>query len=332
MANELYATPYGRHIIGDHPIEEHYRKYEGQDLTGKSLLLCRSGGYGDLLFLSPLIRHLRKKYDCKISVITAPRYAEVFFDNPDVNQVWALPFPTLQFIEYDYHLHFEGTIEASKDAQAHAVDVFAAHAGVELGIGEKTPIFNVAEKSWKAARNFLRNELQIPWKKKMVAIQPKASAILRSIPPTNLAAICRKLTEKGILVLMLGAKDDFPDECKMEGVFDLCGAIPSIAMSVAVLSHCHLLIAPDSAMTHFAAAIGKPTIALYGPFPGEIRTKYYPRCVTIEPPAESCDKMPCMIHSQAPCPAAQKNGDCYSPCLAAIGPDRIANLAMEMLP
>jgi len=177
----------------------------------------------------------------------------------------------------------------------------------------------------------LRNFFQIPWQKKIVAIQPKASALLRTVPPAVLAEISRRLVNRGVVVLMLGGKGDFPPECKIDGVFDLCGMCPSMYLSVAVLAHCDLLIAPDSSLTHFAAAIEKPTIALYGPFPGEVRTKYYPHCTTIEPPATACPDMPCMIHSETPCPQAQKCGQEYSPCLAKIDAEKIFDLAITRL-
>ncbi|MGD8720017.1 MAG: hypothetical protein PVH29_14495, partial [Candidatus Zixiibacteriota bacterium] len=44
------------HLVEVADLNGEYNRYAGHDLTGKSLLLVRNGGFGDLLFLTPLIR------------------------------------------------------------------------------------------------------------------------------------------------------------------------------------------------------------------------------------------------------------------------------------
>ena len=39
-----------------------YKRYDGQDLTGKTLFAWRAGGIGDLLFIRPILVHLKKEY------------------------------------------------------------------------------------------------------------------------------------------------------------------------------------------------------------------------------------------------------------------------------
>ena len=39
-----------------------YKPYNGQDLTNKTLLVWRSGGIGDLLFIQPNLVYLKNKY------------------------------------------------------------------------------------------------------------------------------------------------------------------------------------------------------------------------------------------------------------------------------
>ena len=48
------------------------------------------------------------------------------------------------------------------------------------------------------------------------------------------------------------------------GVFNLAGKT-SLGELAAVLKHCHLFIGGDSAGLHIAAAVGTPTISLFGP-------------------------------------------------------------------
>lgn len=43
-----------------------YKKYNGEDLTQKSVLIWRQGGIGDILFIGPLIRELKKNTNVKL--------------------------------------------------------------------------------------------------------------------------------------------------------------------------------------------------------------------------------------------------------------------------
>ena len=45
------------------------------------------------------------------------------------------------------------------------------------------------------------------------------------------------------------------------------------------------------------------TLILAGPFPGTVRTKYYPNCVTLEAKRHCA---PCFTHGHRPCPDALK--------------------------
>ena len=110
-----------------------YMQYRGQNLRGKSLLLWRTGGYGDLLFLTPLIRELKRRWPTShITVACRPKYHMIFRRNADIAQVLSLPVALRTLEDHDYHLHFEGTVEKSTDSDLHAVDLFARHSGIQL--------------------------------------------------------------------------------------------------------------------------------------------------------------------------------------------------------
>jgi ADP-heptose:LPS heptosyltransferase len=52
-----------------------------------------------------------------------------------------------------------------------------------------------------------------------------------------------------------------------------------------------------------------PCFGIYGPFPGEIRLKTYPKATWINAKRHCA---PCFLHSPHPCPQAGSDG--YSPC------------------
>ncbi|HPQ71543.1 MAG TPA: glycosyltransferase family 9 protein [bacterium] len=315
-------------IEEDRPlIAPWYRPYRGQDLTDKSILLWRSGGFGDILFLTPLLRELKKRHPtATVAFATAPAYQIVLRHNRDVDRILPLPVSDEQLAQYDFHLHFEGTIEAAKDPQLHAVDLMAARAG--MTVGEKLPVYAVAPALGKAIKDDFFARVAPVETTKLIAVQAAASSQVRTYPPPKLAAIVEALAAAGHCCLIFGlARHRLPLREDLKRVIDLTGKT-SMELATAMLSFCDLLIAPDSSLVHFAAALNVPTVALYGPFPGTARTRYYPLCVTLEAQRHCA---PCFLHGDEPCPWAQRRSQCWSPCFDSLPPDLIVETAQRHL-
>ena len=66
-------------------------------------------------------------------------------------------------------------------------------------------------------------------------------------------------------------------------------------------------------MNHIAASLDIPCFGIYGPFPGNIRLKTYPKAKWID---GIRDCVPCYIHGHTPCPKAGSDG--FSPCYDTI--------------
>ncbi|MGD8719604.1 MAG: glycosyltransferase family 9 protein, partial [Candidatus Zixiibacteriota bacterium] len=241
---------------------------------------------------------------------------------------------------YDYQLCFEGTVEESVDPELHAVDLFARHAGVD-DMQDRTLEYNVDDQLANKAKNVLRYELDVKPEDVKVAVHLRASSVVRNYPPENSLRVAAALGIGGAKVFLLGTKRDWDDIVgvdretlvKLKNVTNLCGRFRSMDYTAAFLSKMDLLIGPDSGLVHFAGALGVPTVALYGPFPGAVRTKYYPGCTTLEGKKrkwlglKSCT--PCFIHGHLPCPKAKKDG--VSPCLRNLKPEAVVAAALNVL-
>ena len=298
-------------------LNSQYRHYRGQSLRGKSLLLWRTGGYGDLLFLTPLIRELKRRWPtARITVACRPKYHMIFRRNADVAQMLPLPVALSTLEAHDYHLHFEGTIEHSTDPQMHAVDLFARHAGIRLS--DRRLKFSLSAQDLRFGRESLA-QLDPHNQHRHVAVQVRASSPVRTYPWKLLERVVRGLVERNCQVFLLGSPWERPN-INMPGVFNFCGAFQQMEQSVALMSSCDLLIAPDSSLVHFAGALGLLTIALYGPFPANVRTRYYERCIALEPHFPC---VPCFTHGHLPCTEAQELGQADSPCFFKLPPERI---------
>jgi ADP-heptose:LPS heptosyltransferase len=337
---DLLRAGWRGHVCVDE-LDGHYRKYEGQPLEGRSLLLVRNGGFGDLLFLTPLLRHLDLKYKhAGLAAACARRYHAVYLRNRRVRRIFTYPVRLKDFLSYDYQLCYEGTLENSTDAELHAVDLMAAHAGVS-DVGERGLEYDVEPALARKAKNILRNELKVRAGDATVGLHLRASSPIRTYPLESSLAVAEVLGAAGARVFLLGAAGDWERTTGRKlspsptppNVDNLCGRFRTIDHTAAFLSQLDLLIGPDSSLVHFAGALELPTVALYGPFPGAVRTKYYPKCVTLEgryaraPEEEEC--APCFKHGPYPCPKAGE--DRVSPCLGNLAPEKVVRFTVEAL-
>lgn len=322
-------------------VDGYYNKYEGQPLEGRSLLLVRHGGFGDLLFLTPLLRYLDERYgNAGLAVACGRRYHGVFLRNRHVRRIFTYPVKLKDFVSFDYQLCYEGTLETSEDPGVHAVDLMARHAGL-ADVGDRRLVYGVEPALTRKARNILRHELKVKAGDATVGLHLRASSPIRTYPLESSLVVAAVLGAAGARVFLLGAEGDWAKtvgrklspSAKLENVDNLCGRFRTMDQTVAFLSRLDLLIGPDSALVHFAGALDIPTVALYGPFPGAVRTKYYPRCITLEgryairPDVQEC--APCFKHGPNPCPKAGEDG--ASPCLRNLEPEAVIRAAVGLL-
>jgi ADP-heptose:LPS heptosyltransferase len=322
-------------------VDGHYNKYEGQSLDGRSLLLVRHGGFGDLLFLTPLLRYLDERYrHAGFAVACGRQYGTVLLRNANVRRIFTYPVKLKDLVSYDYQLFFEGTLEKSTDPDCHAVDFMARHAGV-ADVGDRRLAYDVDPALAKKAKNILRHELKVNPGDPTVGLHLRASSPIRTYPLDSSLLVAATLGAAGARVFLLGAEGDWDKtvgrrpspSVKFDNVDNLCGRFRTMDHTAAFMSQLSLLIGPDSSLVHFAGALELPTVALYGPFPGAVRTKYYPNCITLEgrhaltPAGQECT--PCFTHGYNPCPKAGEDG--VSPCLRNLKPETVVRAAIEAL-
>jgi len=293
-----------------------YRPYVGQELEdGDELLVFRTGGIGDLLFIQPNLRYLKQKYpNCYIKFACGPQYQPMVRQWEDcVDELLTLPFSFEVLKSADYHLVFEGVIERCKEAEnINSYRLFTHWLGLnlpdELLIPKQTPDPELVEFCKK-----ILNE----WKlKDFIVLQLRASSPIRTPNPVFWKKIINKLTKKGFEVVLTDSPrqsdniDKFILTLKRQlHVFNYAIYSESIGNTIALTSLSKGVVATDSSLLHIAASLDLPCYGIYGPFPGEIRLGTYPKAKWIDA-KRFC--APCFIHSQRPCKYAEKDG--YSPC------------------
>jgi ADP-heptose:LPS heptosyltransferase len=305
-----------------------FRRYRGEDLDGKKLMVWRFGGIGDLMFAQPLMKYLRHTYPkSEIVFATSPSNMDLFsmWETHILNGVTYIPFSTDFLDEYDYHMTFEGSIERCREAHnLSAIDTFMKVANVEFDpMDEKFQTKLIPDKE-----SFFKVLPLIP--SKTIAFQIRASSPLRTYDMTKAVEIIDMLTDIGFNVgildnyneardiqLLLNAKNVFKNPSK---VMNLAGMSSSLKYCVSILEACVGAIATDSSISHLAAALGKPVVGVYGPFRGDIRMNYYKTgdWVNISDTWNECGKAPCYYHDSdlKQCPYIRDNKG-YIGCMRA---------------
>ena len=293
-----------------------YRPYKGQELKdGESVLVFRTGGIGDLLFIQPNLIHLKEKYpNCIIRFACGPQYQPMVETWDCIDELLDLPFTLNKLTSSTYHILFEGVIE--RCIQAHfenAYNLFSKWLGLDLPDELLLP------------RQDAKPELVEFCKEKLngwgleggdfVLMQLRASSPIRTPRHQFWLKIINELNNRGYKVVLTDNPrqkdqiDSFIDMCDHKNmVFNFCKHSATIGHSVALTKLAMATLATDSAMNHIAASLDVPCFGIYGPFPGHIRLKTYPKASWIDA-SRSCG--PCFIHGHTPCPHSVTG---YSPC------------------
>jgi ADP-heptose:LPS heptosyltransferase len=281
-----------------------YRPYIGQNLDNKTLLVSRTGGIGDLLFIQPNLIYLKEKYPtCKIKFACGPQYQDMvkYWDCVDV--LLDLPHTLNHFLQADYHAYFEGVVERCNES--HSVNVynlFSRWLGLDLPDDKLIPIQHPDNLKMAICDRFLSDH-NIE-KNRMLLFQMRASSPIRTPRPGIWKDLMLKLVDKGYQIVItddpLFSKNIelFRSLVKSDQVFNFSTFSQSLDFTIAMAALSKCCVSTDSSLIHIAASLGVPAFGIYGPFPGEIRLTTYNKVDWINAKSECT---PCFQHGSNPC-------------------------------
>jgi len=302
-----------------------YKPYLGQDLNGKILLVSRTGGIGDLLFIQPNLAYLKEKYpDCYIKFACGPQYQSMVETWDCVDEVVDLPYSLIHLKTSSYQAIFEGVIERCRQAhKENAYHLFTRWLNLnlpdELLIPKQEPKPDLVEK----CKSVLEK-----WNvKDFILVQARASSPVRTPDPQVWINLVNKLTNKGYNIVFTDTKkqtsqyDKIISSCDNKNkLFNFCPYSESLDMTIALTALTKLVLSTDSALVHIAASMSIPIYGLYGPFPGHVRLSLYPKTKWVDAEAPCA---PCFLHGYSICPTAKEKKLKYSPCYNNIDLDKV---------
>ncbi len=305
-----------------------YKPYMGQPLNGKTLLIWRTGGFGDLLFIQPNLRYLKEKYpDCKIKFACGPQYQPMVETWDFVDEVIDLPFPVSHLLQSQYHAVFEGVIERCREAHhVNSYILFTRWLGLNLPTELLAPSQPVKEDKLNECRGIIKN-LGLE-ENNFIVMQLRASSPIRTPRPEVWIRLIDELTDRGHKVVITDAprkKEDMAVFIKMlknqDKVFNFCEFSKTIDYTIGLIKLSKLALSTDTALLHLAESIGVKSFGIYGPFQGDIRLSTYSKADWIECRL-SCS--PCHLHGHTPCHNSFEGyGRCYDTLDAPFTVDRI---------
>lgn len=306
---------------------------ETQDWNGRSVLLVRAGGFGDLILLTPVTREIKRRWpNCHIGVACMKDYSSVLSQLPHVNEIVEYPIPTKVAEKFDAWVFFEKAIEKNPLAKTmHMTDLFAritgltgieglAGAGGHPALDDSLADYRVTQNEiiW-VLEQYPRNP-----EKRRLCIQVGTSGLCRMYPLPQFELVVKEMLRRGWEVFMMGAKGEV-NVPEFPGLFNLAAVSTTFRQSCAVLNNADCFLGNDSALLHIAGALKIPAVGLYGPFLADLRTRYAETTFAIQGKGECA---PCFHHANAArrnhfpdnCPS-KAQGICQ--VLASIEPKRI---------
>jgi ADP-heptose:LPS heptosyltransferase len=308
--------------------------YKGEDLDGKSLFCFRTGGIGDLLFITTALRQLKKRFaSAQLALGCNYIFSTILDSKGDGFEQVYMPLEKQMMDRYDYILFFQGIIEGNPEAEKkNAYDLLKDAFYLEK-LEDPLPRVYVEEKARTRARDFvMRTEGGRRYK---IGVQVSPSLPVRAVPPQLFVDFVTCLSDD-FMVFFVGGEAQWHEidliikhlpQQKQQQAVNASRHLPTLAEAAALIGEMDLVIGPDSSMLHVAAAHRKPLIGLYGPFHSDLRLKYYKNAIGLDS-MTLCEfgrgrYSSCFEHGEGECPLARKTGQFYSPCMMFFLPKHI---------
>jgi heptosyltransferase-2 len=136
-----------------------------------------------------------------------------------------------------------------------------------------------------------------------IALAPGAVGPAKRWPASFYAGLARQLASEGHRVWLLGGPGERTLAAEITGaeypsIRDLTG--PDLRTAILALSAAHVAVSNDSGLMHVAAALGTPTIGIFGPTSPSLWAPLNPLAAVVETQNElacrPCHKPVCRLH------------------------------------
>lgn len=281
------------------------------------------GGYGDIMMTIPGIEALKDKYPSKKIYYAIPKkYWPAAENNPHIDKLLDATRPTQQNryavvidISSPCAQYESSKIQRGNLVDLNRVEIFAQALGTRQYIKNIRPKYYPSEEEVEWAREFLPET-----DKPRLAVTMKCAESYRDWPIDKYGKLISLVRGEFQIILI----DPVREFSRFKGVVDACGF--PFRESAAIVSQSDIVLSPDTALVHMAAAMDKELVALFGPIDAKVRCKGYNNTKVI---VANMDCVPCWRNSKTPC---KKSGSVtgYSECMKNISVKTVYESLMEL--
>ncbi|MFW9952166.1 MAG: hypothetical protein ACFFKA_18750 [Candidatus Thorarchaeota archaeon] len=298
----------------------------------KNLLIYRSGGIGDILFILPYLSEIKKvNPEIKISFCSMPNHHEILKLSNYIDFILEDPIEYSKVAgKFDKIILFENFIENNP-------------------IAEKVSAMDLAEQFFDGIKKG-------PIDTKIIPIKPKGDKIhimifwisttkVRDISPAIIFDFLHNLDSEKFRVTMVAPPNEeialmeiAENVNKYNSKIELRKLVSpefgKVMEYMLLIDSPHIAIGPDTGLLNLLGYHGIPIIGLFGPFDSKLRLKYYKHAIGIDP-ITNCmfgknESGSCFNHSGGSCPLGDFKDELYSPCIHKINADHI-NIAVQFI-
>jgi ADP-heptose:LPS heptosyltransferase len=273
-----------------------------EELRNGKILVCHQGAVGDLILALPAIKTLRHAlqpawlemlgHPWTLALVHGYPYADAIMDinRADMAPLFHEEAPLAAGMQgylkgFDaafcfsrsgalvHNLRRAGirqvfTLAPFPDKRMHVIDHhLSSLRAFGIAVAPTSPTIYLHHEDRQEAEQFLRNQ---GWDlTRIVALHPGAGSRKKAWPATRFAALARALARQSHKILIIeGPADEKITKEVLKGLADipylLVQDLP-ITRLAALLSVASFFIGNDSGVSHLAAALKRPTIAIFGP-------------------------------------------------------------------
>lgn len=286
-----------------------------------NILIVGTLALGDALMLTPCLRAIKAAHPkASLHIACFRESQQVFLGLPYVDGFESYPTPLDVLRRYDCVLTLEYAVEHNAKArEQHMTDRYAEHLGLGAITDHKPDLFISGDEREWITSTFPKSG------KRRIGVQVQAGARMRTYPQANLVLFVNALVRKGYEVWLMGRPGEFNAQEK-PGLHNLSRHGLTWRQSAAFLTTCDGFVGPDSSLLHAAGTLGVPSVGLFGPYPWEIRTKYYPSVFALQG-TSGCTTYPCFHQPRLGTPLFPIDQPCAATgrceVMASIEPERI---------
>jgi ADP-heptose:LPS heptosyltransferase len=294
-------------------------------LADEVLVTRAMGGLGDIMMMTPGLEALAKRIGHPVNFATKRQFFPVLENNPSLHLLDIDSIIDLRRFRRWINLSFcpaaRYESRVTPKIQRGRVELFSRAMGVPAralsrrGLRPSCPLSSDQLKQ--------RDEYHVRFREKglpVIGVQPFSREIYRNYP--GIFDAMARLSDDACIVFFHGTQvpaGNHPNVIQLHG--------QPLQRTLAAVAACDYFVCVDSAFLHVAAAFDIPTLGIFGPTLGRLRSSHHPRAIAIEAPA-AFPCAPCWRNEDTPC---YLSGGRISVCLSGISPEVVASQVTKLM-